>query len=67
MTLGERLKKLRESKGLSQSQLAEEVSITKQAISKYEKDMLSPAAPTLAALADALECSTDYLLGRSEQ
>lgn len=64
MTVNERIKQLREAKSLSQRQLADEVGITKQAISKYEKGIDMPSAMTLCALADVFECSTDYLLGR---
>lgn len=67
MTLGERIKQLREQQGLSQPALAEEVGVTKQAISKYEKGMDIPSSMTLCSIADAFNCSTDYLLGRDSR
>lgn len=36
MTLGEKLKMLRASRGLSQEQLAAELDVSRQAISKWE-------------------------------
>jgi len=56
--------KTREQKGVTLTALAETVGVTKQAMSGYEKGMYIPSAIILGAIADALECSTDFLLGR---
>lgn len=64
MTLGERIKKLREDLNMSQVELAEAVGVTKQAIFSCEKGINIPNAIVLAHIADALKCTTDYLLGR---
>ena len=64
MTLGERIRATRESKGYSVTALAEAVGVTKQAMSAYEKGMYIPSAVILGIIADVLECSADYLLGR---
>lgn len=53
--------------GLSQTQLAEKIKVSHQQMSKYERGLTMPSAATLVALADALECSADYLLGRVQQ
>ncbi len=66
MTFGERLRKLRQDKGLSQPQLAAEIGITKQAISNYEKDLFSPSLSVLKEIALTLHCSADYLIGVSD-
>ena len=66
MTLGERIRKTRESKELSLTAFAEAVGVTKQAMSAYEKGMYVPSAIVLGVIADVLECSADYLLGRKE-
>ena len=67
MTLGERIRTTRESKELSLTAFAEQVGVTKQAMSAYEKGMYVPSAIILGAIADALECSADYLLGRGKE
>lgn len=63
--LTDRLKERREQVGYTQEELANKVGVTKQSISKYEKGLQSPTSIVLSAIADVLECSTDYLLGRS--
>lgn len=60
----ERLKERREQLKLSQAALAEKVCVTQQIIAAYEKGVRKPNCDIVAALADALECSADYLLGR---
>lgn len=62
-----RLKELREKLGMSQTRLAESVYVTQQMIAAYEAGIRMPNLFTLGALADALECTTDYLLGRTEK
>lgn len=64
--LGERIKKLRQQKKLTQGQLGEKVNVTKVSISGYENGNRTPDTETLQKLADVLETSTDYLLGRTE-
>jgi transcriptional regulator with XRE-family HTH domain len=60
--LGERLKALRLEKGLSQGELAEMVGGDGRQISRYENGHITPSAEVLAKLAQALDCSVDYLL-----
>lgn len=67
MTFGERLRKIRERRGYSLSELAEKVGITKQAINQYEMNITGPKHTVLAALAVALDCTTDYLCGLKEE
>lgn len=62
-----KLKTRREELGLSQEKLAEKAGVTKQAISAYELGSRVPGAGVLALIADALNCSTDYLLGRAKK
>lgn len=64
---GERLKQLRHERGWSQSQLAKAVGLTKQAISSYEINNITPSFDRLTLLADALHVSTDYLMGKSAE
>lgn len=60
-----RIRELRETKGLSQEQLAQEVDTSQRQISKYENGKQEPTAHVLFSLADALDTTTDYLLGRT--
>lgn len=60
--LGERLKTLRQEKGLSQGELAKLVAGDGRQISRYENGHITPSAEVLAKLAKALDCSVDYLL-----
>lgn len=63
---GSRLKKLREEKGLTQQQLAEKVNLSQQTIGHYEVGRAKPDLDTLQLLASKLNCSVDYLLGRTD-
>lgn len=65
-TLGSRLLELRKLKGFTQEQLAEKLHVTNQSVSKWEKDINAPDITLLVELADLLETSVDYLLGRGE-
>lgn len=62
----ERLKARREALGLSQTDLARSVGLTPQAVSAYENGVRHATGDVIAAIADALDCSADYLLGRTE-
>ncbi|MCT4606643.1 MAG: helix-turn-helix transcriptional regulator [Marinisporobacter sp.] len=64
--MNERLKKLRKSKKLLQSDMAQKLEISQSAYSHYEKGIRIPDAITLNKLADIFDCTTDYLLGRTE-
>ena len=60
---GGRLRALRKARGLTQVQLAERVCSTQRAISYYENEAGYPPAAALITLAEALQVSTDELLG----
>lgn len=61
MTLGEKLKKLREEKGYTQNNLAEILNFTPQNISKWERDASEPKIDALKQLAKLYGVSIDYL------
>lgn len=63
----DRLRKIREDKGLSQAQLAEKAGLQPSAVSHFEAGRRSPSFDNLRALSDALEVTTDHLLGREKQ
>lgn len=66
MNFGERLKKLREEKGIIQEDLGKIVNLSKANISKYEKNIIEPNNETLTLLANYFDVSIDYLLGLSD-
>ena len=59
------LKKLREDKGLTQTDLGEIFGLTKTAISLYENDKRGIDSKLAVSLADYFGVTTDYLLGRT--
>ncbi len=61
--IGARLKKLREQKGETQVQLAEFLTVSQQAVGKWELDKASPDDKTLIKIANHYGVTTDYLLG----
>lgn len=65
-TFSERLKNLREHKGLLQTEVANAVGVTPAAISQFECGTREPSFEVVGALADALHTTTDYLVGRTE-
>lgn len=66
MLIGRRIKELRKNKGLSQEKLGKMINVTKVSISCYENETRSPDLETFELLVDALDTTTDYLLGRDK-
>ncbi|MEO8380808.1 MAG: helix-turn-helix domain-containing protein [Acidobacteriota bacterium] len=64
---GERLRKIRESRLLSQRQLADGIAIDVTQISRYERGIVMPNAETLVDLAEFLRISVGSLLVGEEQ
>jgi transcriptional regulator with XRE-family HTH domain len=60
----DRLRAARDYRGLSQGQLAERAKLQPSAISHFETGARKPSFDNLRKLADALNVTTDYLLGR---
>ncbi|MDY3904722.1 MAG: helix-turn-helix transcriptional regulator [Candidatus Enteromonas sp.] len=67
MTLGQKLKKLRTDKGLTQKDLADQLHVAFQTISKWESDTNEPDIATLKELAKFYGCSFDYILSDNEE
>ena len=61
MSIGERISELRKAQNLSQGQLAASLSITRQAVSKWENDLAVPDALNMIQLADILDTDIEYL------
>ena len=66
MTTGQKIAALRRERGMTQGALAEALSVTRQAVSKWEADAALPETGKLLPLARLLGCTADYLLGSSE-
>ena len=62
--LPERLRTARQYRGLNQSELAVKAKMQASAISHFETGTRKPSFDNLRNLADALDVTTDYLLGR---
>ena len=65
--LGERIVTLRKSRNLSQEALAEQVGVTRQAISKWERDEALPDIYNLTTLAEIFGVTLDELLKGSDE
>lgn len=61
MSLGERITELRSLSGLSQYQLAKEMDVSRQAVSKWENDLAAPDSLKLIRLAEILDTDIEYL------
>lgn len=62
----DRLKELRQARGWSQSDLAEELKVHKMTISGYERGIRRPDFEVLDNMAEKLDVNMDYLLGASD-
>lgn len=64
MNKGERIRRLRIEKRITQIELAEKLNTTKQTISKYEKGIVTNIpSDRIEALARILETTPEYILG----
>lgn len=63
----DRLREARELRKMSQSELAEKTGFQASAISHFETARRAPSFDNLKRLADALNVSVDYLLGREDK
>ena len=61
MSVGSRIRELRENKGLSRNELANLLGVTVGAISNYENEVSSPKEPILFKIMDVLNCDANYL------
>lgn len=62
MKIAERIQQLRKSKGLSQEQLAGQLDISRQAVSKWESGQSVPELDKIIQMSNLFETTTDYLL-----
>lgn len=66
MKIGERIAELRKDLGLKQKDIAQELNVAVSTVSNYETDSHEPDLTNLCKMADMLQVSTDYLLGRTD-
>ena len=66
MPIGEKLKKLRKEKGLTQMELATQTGLSKSAIINYENDLREPNANAMRALENFFCVSAEYLCGKTD-
>lgn len=62
MTLGEKIARLRIKSGLSQEQLSEKLSVSRQSVSKWEMDISVPQIDKIVQLCTLFKVSADELL-----
>lgn len=65
-SFSERLKNLRNDKGLLQRELAEQLNLSRVAVTQYENGNRSPDQETLKKLANFFNVTIDFLLGESD-
>ncbi len=66
MTLGERMTGLRKKLKLSQNELGKRVSTSGDIIGRYERDEVKPSIEVASKIADELEVSLDYMMGKTD-
>ncbi len=64
--INERLRELRKSKNITQSELAQKMNVAKTTIAAYEQGKNEPSMSMLIKIANYFNVSTDYLLGNSD-
>lgn len=67
MTIGERIRREREKKNMTQKELAEKLGKTKNTITEIEKGRSVGQWEKLGELCDILDVSADYILGREKK
>jgi transcriptional regulator with XRE-family HTH domain len=63
----DRLRSARDLRQMSQSDLAEKANLQPTAVSHFETGRRAPSFDNLKALSEALQVTTDYLLGRVDE
>lgn len=66
MSIADRIQILRKEKGISQEELAEQVGVSRQAVSKWESEQSSPEVDKIILLSEYFGVTTDYLLKGKE-
>jgi transcriptional regulator with XRE-family HTH domain len=67
MSFGNNLKKIRQDCNLTQEELAKKIDTSRSNIANYENNKNMPSIDVLSKLSKVLDCSIDYLLGKSNE
>jgi len=62
MTFGQKLQTLRKEKGISQEKLADQLGVSRQAVSKWELDITLPETENIIKIRNIFNVSFDYLM-----
>lgn len=66
MNISEKILSLRKANNLTQEELAEQLNVSRQSVSKWESDQAVPEVDKLIALSEIFKVTTDYLLKPSQ-
>lgn len=67
MTLGNRIKELREKNNISQEKMSLDINVSRQTISKWENDTALPDSNNISVLCEYFNVTADYLLNGKEE
>ncbi|MBE6671345.1 MAG: helix-turn-helix domain-containing protein, partial [Ruminococcaceae bacterium] len=67
MTIGKRIKHLREKKGFTQAEFGKLLGLSDKAVSTWENDTKVPRMSTIQKISDMFCVSTSYLMGEKEE
>lgn len=67
MSVGSRIKEMRAKHGMTQPQLSEKLELSLDMVKSLEMDRSKPSIETLNKLCDVLDCTSDFLLGRTKE
>lgn len=65
--IGKRILKALEIRNMTQRELAEKTGITEVTISRYAQSKRVPKGPEIVKIANVLNCTTDFILGTSDE
>lgn len=66
MSFGKRLLEARKRKSMSQDELAQSLGTKGPVIGRYERDEMKPSIEVAARMAELLDVSLDYLVGKTD-
>lgn len=66
ITIGEQIRKLRKQNGLSQDELGYKIGVSRQAVSQWETNTLTPRSDKIMAMCELFNVSADYFLQNGE-
>lgn len=64
--IGNKIRELRKSLNLSQSELAKRIGVSQTTVTAWETGRAEPSGAYISSLADYFDVTTDYLLGRTK-